>query len=255
MKRLFSIAALVFFFGIGNAQTIDNSNIRTDTSRRHFNHQHSQRNTNDLNSKSSDQSGNSMKEFGDGRRHHDFRSFPGNRSGWTGSHLHFTSEQRAKLRTLNSQFKEKSEALYKQDDLTLREYKSQLLALQKDRKTQMKNLLTPEQNASIERRKKQVQEEMQIKAAANLERLKIKLNLSDDQTAKIKSQQNNFRAQIIAVRQNDDLLAYQKKDMLKALLAKRKDAIKSVLTPEQASQFEKIHKQNFGDRFERNNVN
>jgi Spy/CpxP family protein refolding chaperone len=255
MKRLFSIATLVFFFGIGNAQTIDNSNIGADSSRRHFNHPHSQRNTNGFDSKSSEQSGNSMRMDGDGRRRHDFRSFAGNRSGWAGSHLHFTSEQRAKLRTLNTQFKEKSEALYKQDDLTLRQYKSQLLALQKDRKAQMKNLLTPEQNASIEMRKKQVQEEIQIKAAANLERLKIKLNLSDDQTAKIKSQQSNFRTQIIAIRQNDDLLAYQKKDMLKALLAKRNDAIKSVLTPEQASQFEKMHKHNFGDRFERNNVN
>ena len=96
---------------------------------------------------------------------------------------------------------------------------------------------------------------MQVKAAANLERMKINLNLSDDQTAKIKSQQTNFRSQIIAIRQNDNLLAYQKKDLLKALIAKRHDAMKSVLTPEQFSQFEKMHKHNFGERSERNNMN
>jgi Spy/CpxP family protein refolding chaperone len=42
---------------------------------------------------------------------------------------------------------------------------------------------------------------------------------------------------------------------MKALLAKRQDAMKSVLTPEQFSQFEKMHKQRFGERFDRDNMN
>jgi hypothetical protein len=255
MKRLFSVAALVLFFGAGNAQTIDKSNNEADSSRHHFGRQGGHRNENGLDFKAYEQRENGMNAFGDERRHHDFRSFARSRSGLARNHLNFSSTQRTQLLALNLQFKEKREGLYKQDDLTLRQYKSQLLALEKDRKAQLKNLLTPEQKNTIERGKKQVQEEMQIKAAANLERLRIKLNLSDDQAAKIKSQQNDFRAQIIAIHQNDDLLAYQKKDMVKALFAKRETAIKSVLTPEQVSQFEKMHKQSFRDKFERNNVN
>jgi hypothetical protein len=81
------------------------------------------------------------------------------------------------------------------------------------------------------------------------------LNLSDDQTAKIKSQQTEFRSQMKAIHQNDNLFPYQKKDQMKALIAKRQDAMKSVLTPEQFSQFEKMHHQRFGERSERNNMN
>jgi Spy/CpxP family protein refolding chaperone len=139
--------------------------------------------------------------------------------------------------------------------MTLREYKSQLLALQKDKKSKLQNLLTPEQKNEMDKWKKHASEEMQVKAAANLERMKIHLNLSDDQTAKIRSQQSEFGSQMKAIHQNDNLLPYQKKDQMKALIAKRQDAMRSVLTPEQFSQFEKMHKQRSGERPERNNMN
>jgi Spy/CpxP family protein refolding chaperone len=85
-------------------------------------------------------------------------------------------------------------------------------------------------------------------AAAHLERMKIKLNLTDAQAATIKTQQQNMRKQMQSIRENDNLMREQKMEQMKALFAKNKEAMKSVLTPEQFSQLENMHKK-FGDRF------
>ena len=257
MKKFLSFSVIVLFFCAANAQVTDNTNKMSDSSRHHFMHREWNRNGKDsLHTQFRQNRGEAMNRFGSHNRMNRFRSFNRNRSGWArANHLHYTPEQRKQVRAINEEYKKKSQDLYKQDNITLREYKSQLIALQKDKKSKLQNLLTTDQKSEIEKWKNHRSEEMQVRAAAHLERMKIKLNLSDEQTAKIKSQQNDFRLQMQTIHQNDNLLPYQKRDQMKALLAKRQDAMKSVLTPDQFSQFEKMHKQRFGERFDRNNMN
>ena len=112
----------------------------------------------------------------------------------------------------------------------------------------MQNLLTPEQKTKIAEQKKKRDENMQVMAAARLERLKIKLNLTDQQEATIKSKEQNMRTQMRSIRENDNLMAYQKMEQMKSLMEKHKAEIKSVLTPEQQTQFDNMHKQKFGGR-------
>lgn len=147
--------------------------------------------------------------------------------------IHYTPEQRKQVATINSDFKTKQEALYKQDNLTLGAYKAQLLSLQKDRKAKRQALLTAQQQEQIAKWKSRQSENQQVMAAAHLERMKIDLKLSDDQEAKIKSQNEAFRAQVQSIRGNDDLLPEQKREQMKAAFAKQKDAIAAVLTPDQ----------------------
>jgi hypothetical protein len=71
--------------------------------------------------------------------------------------------------------------------------------------------------------------------------LKLHLNLTDDQVAKIKAGQENLHSQVKAIHENDNLLPQEKRDQMKAILAKRNDTYKSVLTPDQYTQFEKMH--------------
>jgi Spy/CpxP family protein refolding chaperone len=162
--------------------------------------------------------------------------------------VHFTPDQRKQMQAINVDYRKKSSELYKKDDLSLREYKSQLLALQKDKKNKLQGILTPDQRAKIAEFKKKRQEDAQVMAAARLERMKINLKLSDQQAATIKSQQQNLHAQMQSIRENDHLMREQKMEQIKALLAKQKDVMKSVLTPEQQSQFESMHKQRFSAR-------
>lgn len=165
-----------------------------------------------------------------------------------GHGIHYTPEQRSQLMAINKEFHDKSAELYKKDDITLKEYKAGLLALQKDRRSKMEALLTPQQKEQIAARKKKGEENRQVAEAARMERLKLRLNLSDDQVAKIKAGQADLHAQARSIHENENLLPQQKMEQMKDLMAKRKDVFKSVLTPEQYSQFEQMmqHRHGFG---------
>ena len=149
---------------------------------------------------------------------------------------------------INKEYRQKSEDLFKQDDITLKEYKAGLVALQKEKKEKVAALLTPQQKDQVAARKNRMDENRKVMEAAHLERLKLRLNLTDDQVAKIKAGTENLHNQVKAIHENDNLLPQQKHEQMKALLAKRTDTFKSVLTPEQYSQFEKMHNGFRGER-------
>jgi 3-dehydroquinate dehydratase len=148
---------------------------------------------------------------------------------------------------INKEYRDKSAELFKKDNITLKEYKTGLLALQKDRRSKTEALLTPQQKDQLARRKKSAEENRQVAEAAHMERLRLHLGLSDDQVAKIKAGQDNLHTQIKAIHDNDNLLPQEKMEQMKGLMARRKDVFKSVLTPEQFSKFEEMsHKHGFG---------
>jgi hypothetical protein len=167
--------------------------------------------------------------------------------GRHGSGIHYTPEQRRQLMAINKEYHDQSADLLKKDNITLKEYKGGLIALQKDRRSKMEALLTPQQKEQQVRRKKTADENRQVAEAARMERLKLRLNLSEDQVTKIKAGQADLHAQVRSIHENDDLLPQQKMEQMKGLMAKRKDVFKSVLTPEQFSKFEEMsHKRGFG---------
>jgi len=169
-----------------------------------------------------------------------FHRGPGFR-GHHGEAIHYTPEQRKQLMAINKEYRQKSEDLFKQDNLTLRQYKAGLITLQKEKKEKTAALLTQQQKDQLASRKKRMDENHQVMEAAHLERLKLRLNLTDDQVAKIKAGQEDLHSQFKAIHENDNLLPQQKREQMKALLAKRNDTYKAVLTPDQYSQFEKMH--------------
>jgi succinate dehydrogenase flavin-adding protein (antitoxin of CptAB toxin-antitoxin module) len=162
--------------------------------------------------------------------------------------IHYSPEQRKQLMAINAEYNKKRSDLYKNDNLTLREYKAGLVSLAKDKKSKLENLLTQDQKNKIAEFKKKRDEDRQVRAAAHLERMKIRLNLTDQQTASIKSHEQSMATQIRSIRENDNLLSYQKRDQIKQLAEKQKDELKSILTPEQLSQLENMHKQRFAGK-------
>lgn len=173
----------------------------------------------------------------------EFRGHEGFRRGREGFRdaIHYTPEQRKQLMAIKKEYHQKSQDLFNQDNITLKEYKAGLIALQKEKKEKMAALLTPQQKEEVAARKSRMDENRKVMEAAHLERLKLRLNLTDDQVAKIKAGNENLHNQVKAIHENDNLLPQQKREQMKALLAKRTDTYKSVLTPEQYSQFEKMH--------------
>jgi Spy/CpxP family protein refolding chaperone len=168
--------------------------------------------------------------------------------GRHGNGIHYTQEQRHQLMTINKEYHDKSADLFKKDNITLREYKAGLLALQKDKRSKTEALLTPQQKEQVAHRKKMAEENRQVAEAGRMERLKLRLKLSDDQVSKIKAGQADLHTQFKSIHENDNLLPQEKMEQMKGLMAKRKDVFKSVLTPEQYSQFEQMmqHRRGFG---------
>ncbi len=161
--------------------------------------------------------------------------------GFGRERVRYTPEQRQQLMAINKDFKQKSAALFAQDNITLKQYKAGLIALQKDKKAKLAALLTPQQKNEMAERRKRMTENAQVMAVARLERLRLHLNLTDDQVAKLKAGQETIRNQAKVIHENDNLLPQEKREQMKAVFAKRNDTYKSVLTPEQYTQFEKMH--------------
>jgi hypothetical protein len=162
--------------------------------------------------------------------------------------IHYTRQQRITLRAIDSGYRKKSDGLYREDKLTLGEYKARLLSLQKDRKRQKDAVLTPEQKEQITSWKKRAAEESQIRAAARLERMKLRIALTDQQESSIKTEQDVLRQQMLAIRENDNLLPYQKRDAMRALHAQQEQALKSILNPVQIQQWELLYRPGPGVR-------
>lgn len=169
--------------------------------------------------------------------------FDHNRFGGRESHgIRYTPEQRQQLAAINKEYRQRSADLYKKDNITLREYKAGLVALQKEKKSKTEALLTQQQKDQLAMRRKRMGENMQVMAAARMERLKLRLSLSDDQVARIKSGQESLHNQLKAIRENDNLLPQQKREQVKDLMSKNKDIVKSVLTPEQQTKFDEMNR-------------
>jgi hypothetical protein len=244
LKRSLLVAGILLTFGFVQAQSTDNNSDSTHRGMHHW----GPRNSND----STFHHGGPGAFREDGRRDGGWQAFGGRgRRGFGherhGNGIHYTPEQRKQVMAINKEYHDRSADLFKKDNITLKEYKAGLVALQKDRRSKMEALLTPQQKDQIARRKKTMDENRQVAEAAHMERLKLHLNLTDDQVAKIKAGQADLRTQLKSLHENEDLLPQQKMEQMKGLMAKRKDVFKSVLTPEQFSKFEEMsHRHGFG---------
>jgi len=170
----------------------------------------------------------------------------GHGGGWgrdrQGFRPHLSPEQQKQATAINADYQKQLTTLRSNDKQTLGEFKKQSAALQKQRQQKIEALYTPQQKEQIAKAKKRMDDERQIRAAANLERMKLNLNLTEDQVAKIKSQQTSLQSQVKAIHDNDNLLPDQKREQMKDLMAKQKDNMKAILTPEQQTKLDSLHK-------------
>ena len=244
-KALFLAGALTLGWA-ARAQSPDN-NMTADTTHHHMMHHR-------WGNRPGGHGGDSLafRHHGEGRDGYAFHRFGQGRFGQQGrggqhgrfghghDFVHYTPEQRKQVMAINKDYRQKTADLFKQDNITLKQYKAGLIALQKEKKSKLQALLTPQQKEEIAGRRKRMSENVQVMAAARLERLKLRLSLSDDQVAKIKAGQESLRSQFQAIHENDDLLPQQKREQMKTLMATRNDTFKSVLTPDQYTKFQQM---------------
>lgn len=156
--------------------------------------------------------------------------------------VRLNEEQKKQAQTINKDYQEKVQKLRSNDKITMGEYKKQLAGIQKDRKTKMQALLTTEQKNRIAEAHKRKAENRQVQAAAHLERMKIRLELKDEQVTKIKNLQTQLAGKAKAIKENDALTIEDKMYKMKELAKERKEAFAAILTPEQQEKMQQKNK-------------
>ena len=160
--------------------------------------------------------------------------------------LNLPDAQKEQFKTQRESFRKQMEELKKNDNITVKEWKSKMETLRKEQKTKMQGILTTEQKAQIEKTKAEHKAMQEIDAKARMEKMKIHLGLSDDQVAKMTKNRTEMAEKMKALREDDKMDAEKKKEKMKELMQKQKEQMKSILTEEQMKKMQEGRKQGPG---------
>lgn len=147
--------------------------------------------------------------------------------------IKMSEEQKKQAHAIREDFEQKLSKLNSNDKITLGDYKKQLASLEKERKNKLQGLLTTEQKEKIASAKQRAAENKQVRNAAMLERMKLQLNLQEEQVTKIKAMNEQLKQKALAIKNNDNMSSMDKKTKMKELFAERKSTIQTILTAEQ----------------------
>jgi Spy/CpxP family protein refolding chaperone len=161
------------------------------------------------------------------------------------SQLNLTDEQKAEMKTINEDFKKQMTDLQKNEDITVREWKSKMKTIREDHKTKVQQVLTAEQKASMEKLRKDRKGKMHKRGKQNMDSLKKELNLTAEQESALKQQRTEMMQKFKAIREDKSLTEEQKKTELKKFREQQHQSLKSILTEEQINKLQqkKSHRQ------------
>lgn len=168
------------------------------------------------------------------KRHHDAMA----------EKLKLTDDQKAKIKTINEEFRTQMAELKKNENITVKEWKSRKEALHKAHQEKMKGVLTDDQKAQLEKMKTERKAMHEADDKARMEKMKIRLGLTDEQAAKMKQNRTEMAEKMKTIRENKSLDATQKKEKMKELMKEQKEKMKTILTEEQLKKLEEGKKQN-----------
>lgn len=157
--------------------------------------------------------------------------------------LNLTEDQKTQMKAINEDFRTQMQDLKKNENITVKEQKDKLQSIRNNHKTKMQNLLTADQKAQLEKMKQNREATHKVDAKARMEKMKIRLGLTDNQVAQMEKGRTETMTKVKAIRENKSLSDDQKKDQVKELMKQRKESLKTILTDEQMKKLqEKGHR-------------
>lgn len=182
--------------------------------------------------------------------------------------LNLTADQKERMKAIREDYKAKSEALRKQDQLSVAEMKTRREELHKNFRTQTESVLTADQKAQLEKAKAErkasgkdgkfegkrgkegregISKRGQAKGREGFRQrgaeLEKELNLTASQKEQIASANANMKTRLEALKNDSALTKEQKRAKMQELVKARHEQFKSILTKEQAEKFESLMKQ------------
>jgi len=167
--------------------------------------------------------------------------------------LNLTDEQKAKLKTQHESFRKQMEEMKKNENITVKDWKSKMEGIRKEHKEKIQGILTAEQKTQLDKMKAERKERhdamgARVKGDRMKERgehmkergasMKEKLGLTDEQNAKLEKSRSEMKEKMKAIRENSSLDEAAKKEKIKELMKARKENLKSILTEEQLKKME-----------------
>ena len=147
--------------------------------------------------------------------------------------LDLTQTQRAQLKSLNQDYHQGLRELDRNENITVREMRDRKAALRKEHRNAFQQLLTPDQKTRMQEFSSKRQLQSQAMASRKMDKMKTVLSLTDEQTTKIKDLNQEFRAGMMKLREDQSMGRTEKKDQMHSLSEQHKEQISRMLTPEQ----------------------
>lgn len=155
--------------------------------------------------------------------------------------LNLTDAQKTQMKTQREEFRKKMEDLKKNDNITVKEWKSRMENLRKEQKAGMENILTKDQKAQLEKMKTEKKAMHDLKMKQGADRMKLRLGLSDEQSAQLEKSRKETGEKIRSIRENKSLGEEAKREQIREIMKKQKESMKSVLTEEQQKKMKEMH--------------
>ena len=130
-------------------------------------------------------------------------------------------------------FRKQMEELTKNENITVKEQRTRMENLRKEQRSKMQSILTPDQKAQVEKMKSDRKAMNEVDAKARAEKMKIRLGLSDEQSAKMELNRKEMAGKMKAIRENKSLSEEKKREAMHELMKTQKESMKSILTEEQ----------------------
>jgi len=162
--------------------------------------------------------------------------------------LNLTDDQKASLKSLNEDYRKQMAELKKHEDITVKEWKSRMESIRKEHRSKVDQVFTPEQKTKMEQLKQDRQKKMKERGKKRMETMKKELNLTADQEAALKQQQEQMKAKLKSLREDKSLSEEQKKIEMKKFREQQHQSLKSILTEEQLNKLQQQRKHPRGDR-------
>ena len=156
--------------------------------------------------------------------------------------MKLSEDQKQKAKELNESYRKNMMDLRKKDDITVKEWRNRMEELNKKHREDMQGLLNKSQKDQIEKMKLQRQKIADINADARLDKMKLRLDLNDDQVNRLRKQRMEMMGDMKRLRENRSMDMMRKRDAVRDMMKERQKSIKSILTEEQMKKMQEQKK-------------
>jgi len=167
------------------------------------------------------------------RHHRHFHRHPG-----LAKELNFSEQQKEQLKTISGNYHQKMALLSNDESITVKEMRDRKAAISKEYHLAFQNILTQEQKDKLADMRRKAEERRKMMAEKKLDKMKEKLKLSDDQTAKIRQVNEKYIEQYKKYLTMDGKDRSVKREQLSGLKKQQKEDIQAILTPDQQKQLD-----------------